>query len=102
MKRHIEEHFPPPPAKMYGEKVHNINPDVNALGNQEIIGRSPRVIQQIKSEVKSPLTKTTVLIEKISDVAKTIVTEDMLQAEELHQTRKFMDMSNLLALILHI
>ena len=38
--------------------------------------------------MKSPLRKTTVLIEKISDVAKTIVTKDMFQAE-LHQSRKF-------------
>ena len=39
--------------------------------------------------MKSPLTEATVLIEKISAAAKTIVTEDMLQAEELHQSRSF-------------
>ena len=89
MKRHIEEHFYTPLAEIYGEKVLNINPNVYASGNQETAGRSPKVIQQIKSEVKSPLTKTIVLIEKISDVAKTVITEDILQAEELYQSRKF-------------
>ena len=59
----------------------NINPNVYASWNRETAGRSPRVIQQIKSEVKSALTKATILIEKISDVAKTIVTKDMRQAE---------------------
>ena len=39
--------------------------------------------------MKSPLTKTTVLIKKIKNAAKTIVIEDMLQAEGLHQNRKF-------------
>lgn len=39
--------------------------------------------------MKSPLRKTTVLIEKISDVAETIVAEDLLQTEELHQSGKF-------------
>ena len=81
MKRQIEEHFSTPPAKIYGKKVRNIN--------WETAGRSPKVIQQIKSEVKSPLTKTTVLIKKIKNAAKTIVIEDMLQAEGLHQNRKF-------------
>ena len=58
MKRHVEKHFHTPPANIYGEKVRNINPDVYASGNRETAGRFPKVIQQIKSEVKSPLTKT--------------------------------------------
>ena len=89
IKRQIEEHFPTLPAKIYGKKVRNVNPDVYASGNRETAGTFPKVIQQIKSEVKSPLTKATVLIEKIKNASKTIVIEDMLQAEGLHQSRKF-------------
>ena len=88
MRCHIKEHFHTPLAKIYGEKVRNINPDIYASGNRKTARRSPNVIQRMKSEVKCLLRKTTVLIEKISDVAKTIVTKDMFQAE-LHQSRKF-------------
>ena len=45
IKRQIEEHFPTPPAKIYGKKVRNINPDVYASGNRETAGTSPKVIQ---------------------------------------------------------
>ena len=67
----------------------NINPDIYASENRETAGRSPKVIQQIKFEVKSPLTKTSVLIEKVSDVAKTFVTKGVLQIKQLYQSCKF-------------
>ena len=88
MKYYIEEHFHTPSAKIYGKKVCNTNLDINTSGNRETAGKSPRVIQQIKPEVKSLLIQTIVLIEKVSDAAKTIVTEDILEAKALHESTK--------------
>ena len=42
-------------------QMHNINPAVYASGNPETTGLSRRAIHQIKSKVKSWLTKTSLL-----------------------------------------
>ena len=89
LKNHIEKNLSTPPSKLFGERLSKIPADVYASGNRMNAGRSASVMQQIKSEVKSPLNKKDLLHEKIDEVASQITYEDRKEASSLDQKRSF-------------
>ena len=74
---------------MFGRRLQHIQPDVFASGNRGNAGRSPKITQQIKSEVKSPLSKTENIHELIKQTASRIEIGDKEDARELGQERQF-------------
>ncbi|XP_066911972.1 uncharacterized protein [Clytia hemisphaerica] len=87
--RRFEKNLKTPPSKVYGEKLAKIKSTVFAAGNREEAGRSPKIYQKIKSEVRSPNTKKAFLHEKVQQVASKIENEDRAKAQEQKQARKF-------------
>ena len=77
-----------PPTQVYGERLNNISDEVFASGNRENAGKSPKVIQQVKSEVTSLHRKKNKIHQFILDVADQILLEDKADAKKRKEKRK--------------
>ena len=77
-----------PPTQVYGERLNNISDEVFASGNRENAGKSPKVIQQVKSEVTSLHRKKNKIHQFILDVADQILLKDKADAKKRKEKRK--------------
>ena len=77
-----------PPTQVYGERLNNISDEVFASGNRENASKSPKVIQQLKSEVTSLHRKKNKIHQFIIDVADQILLKDKADATKRKEKRK--------------
>ena len=77
------------PGQVFGKRLGTINAEVFASGNRGLAGRSPKVMQKIKSEVKNPHTKKENIYNLVTKTAKKLYEDDKKNADSLNHPRKF-------------
>ena len=88
LKDDFKKNLSTPPTQIYGERLNNISDEVFASGNRENASKSPKVIQQVKSEVTSFHRKKNKIHQFILDVADQILLEDKADAKKRKEKRK--------------
>ena len=88
LKDDFKKNLSTPPAQVYGERLNNISDEVFASGNKKNARKSPKVIQQVKSEVTSLHRKKNKIHQFIIDAADQILLEDKADTKKRKAKRK--------------